>query len=151
MNTEVTDTPLPGAVALPAIGAAFSGGIFAGITLHDDKLHALVLLPDDGDDMEWPDALEFAVLEHAQDFHLRERAHVRDFVEEKRALAGELKLPFDGCLRSGEGAALMAEELALDQGVAHRGSVEGDERALGATGGIVDRVGEEGFAGPGFA
>lgn len=48
------------AIALPAIGAAFSGGIFAGITLHDDKPHALVLLPDDGEVMEWPDALEFA-------------------------------------------------------------------------------------------
>ena len=58
MNVAV-DTPIA-AISLPAIGAAFSGGIFAGITLHEDKLHALVLLPDDGEDMEWPDALEWA-------------------------------------------------------------------------------------------
>lgn len=57
MNAATEAQP---AAALPAIGAAFSGGIFAGITLHDDKLHALVLLPEDGDAMEWPDALEFA-------------------------------------------------------------------------------------------
>jgi len=62
MNTA-TETTLPGVAAvsaLPAIGAAYGGGIFAGITLHEDKLHALVLLADDGEDMEWPDALEFA-------------------------------------------------------------------------------------------
>lgn len=32
---------------LPAIGAAFEGGIFAGITLHNDQRAALVLLPGD--------------------------------------------------------------------------------------------------------
>ncbi len=59
---EVTHpaTAAGGLVALPAIGAAFLGGIFAGITLHDDKPHALILLPEDGDNMEWPDAQEFA-------------------------------------------------------------------------------------------
>lgn len=62
MNTAVADpiTAPVTAIALPAIGEAFLGGIFAGITLHDDKPHALILLPEDGDDMEWPDALEFA-------------------------------------------------------------------------------------------
>ena len=58
MNTAVAE-PIT-AASLPAIGAAFSGGIFAGITLHEDKLHALVLLSEDGEPMEWPDALEFA-------------------------------------------------------------------------------------------
>jgi len=45
---------------LPAIGAYFNGGIFAGITLHEDRAHALVLLSEEGAHMEWPDALEFA-------------------------------------------------------------------------------------------
>ena len=58
MNTAVAE-PIT-AASLPAIGAAFSGGIFAGITLHEDKLYALVLLSEDGEPMEWPDALEFA-------------------------------------------------------------------------------------------
>ena len=32
---------------LPAIGQQYEGGIYAGITLHNDQLHALVLLPGD--------------------------------------------------------------------------------------------------------
>ncbi len=65
MNTAAAEVTHPataagGLVALPAIGAAFLDGIFAGITLHEDKPHALILLPEDGDNMEWPDALEFA-------------------------------------------------------------------------------------------
>ena len=57
MNTAAVATPV---VALPAIGAAFHGGIFAGITLHEDKLHALILLPEESGRLEWPDAIEFA-------------------------------------------------------------------------------------------
>lgn len=61
MNTAtLTPTAAHAATILPAIGAAFSGGIFAGITLHEDRPHALVLLAGDDGDMEWPDALEFA-------------------------------------------------------------------------------------------
>lgn len=58
MNTTVA-TPTT-AIALPAIGEAFSGGIFAGITLHDDKPHALVLLPDVARDINHADATAWA-------------------------------------------------------------------------------------------
>ena len=37
----------PAQRALPAIGAAFEGGLYAGLTLHEGRPHALVLLPGD--------------------------------------------------------------------------------------------------------
>ncbi len=48
------------AVSLPAIGAAYEGGIFAGPTLHEGQLHALVLLPGEAERMNWADAQAFA-------------------------------------------------------------------------------------------
>src|SRR3954471_10082698 len=62
---------------------------------------------------------KLAILERAQDFHLRERAHLGDFIEKESAAVRELEFPFDGLLRAGERTALMPEELALEQGVAH--------------------------------
>jgi len=45
---------------LPAIGAAFEGGTFAGITLHNDQLAALVLMPGDTSRVTWDRAAEVA-------------------------------------------------------------------------------------------
>ena len=50
------------AITLPAIGAEFQGGIFAGITLHDDKATALVLLPGEATDVIWKDAQAMALV-----------------------------------------------------------------------------------------
>ena len=61
----------------------------------------------------------------AQDFYLGQRTHVGDFIEKECTLVGELEFAFDRLLRAGKGAALVTEELALDQGVAHGRSVEG--------------------------
>ncbi|MCR4331887.1 MAG: DUF1566 domain-containing protein [Sulfuricaulis sp.] len=44
---------------LPAIGAAYGGGLYAGLTLLDNRAHALVLLPGD-DELNWKDALAWA-------------------------------------------------------------------------------------------
>lgn len=60
MNTAtLAATTAHAATILPAIGAAFEGGVFAGITLHEDRLHALVLLPGDVSKY-WRDAMTFA-------------------------------------------------------------------------------------------
>ena len=47
------------------------------------------------------EALEFALLQHAQEFDLGGGRHVADFVEEERALVGEFELA--GLARGGAG------------------------------------------------
>ena len=44
------------------------------------------------------------------------------------------------CMRVGEGAALVAEQLALEQGLGDGGAVERDERLAGARAAVVDRA-----------
>ena len=47
--------------ALPALGADFEGGTFAGITTRPDGTHcAVVLLPGKADDLNWKDAKAWA-------------------------------------------------------------------------------------------
>lgn len=46
---------------LPALGAALHGGIFAGLTTRKDGTHcAVVLLPDQGTDLTWKKACNWA-------------------------------------------------------------------------------------------
>ena len=47
--------------SLPALRAPFAGGIFAGITTQKDGTHcAVALLPDQGSNLDWPAATEWA-------------------------------------------------------------------------------------------
>lgn len=43
-----------------AIGAPLKGGIYAGLTIHDNKPHALVLLPGDASNVKWDEAGKWA-------------------------------------------------------------------------------------------
>ena len=61
------------------------------------------------------DALEGPLLHAAQQLGLQRRIEVADLVEEQRAFARGLEAPGAPAGRAGEGAALVAEELALDQ------------------------------------
>jgi hypothetical protein len=45
----------------------------------------------------------------------------------------------------------MAEELAVEEGIAERRGVEGDERSRGAAGRVVNGARQHGLAGPGLA
>ena len=58
------------------------------------------------------DALELALLQHAQQLRLQRRAHRPDFVEEERALVRLLEPALPVGDRAGERAAHVAEELA---------------------------------------
>src|SRR5690606_12485653 len=78
------------------------------------------------------DAPEAHRLEHPEELRLDARAEVADLVEEEGAAVGELEQPSLRGLRVGEGAALVAEELALGELLAERGTVEVDEARLGA-------------------
>ena len=61
------------------------------------------------------DALELALLQHAQQLRLQRGAHRPDFVEEQRALVRLLEPALPGRDRAGERAAHVAEQLRLEQ------------------------------------
>ena len=89
------------------------------------------------------DALDLVLLQHAQELRLHRRADVADLVEEDRAAARLLEeslLLADG---AGEGAAHVAEELALEQRVRERPTVDRDEAGAGAAAVPVQRRRDE--------
>ena len=104
-----------------------------------------------GDRRAAADALDLALLEDAQELRLDLQRQLADLVEEERAPVGQLEEadpPGDG---AGEGALLVAEELALDQPLGDRGAVDRDQRPGGAPAVRVDRAGDELLAGPALA
>ena len=94
-----------------------------------------------------PDALERLLLEHAQHLGLGGRRHVADLVQEQRAPRALLELADAAAVGPGEGALLVAEQLALQQVLRDGGAVEGQERRLGARAVLVDRPGHQLLAG----
>src|SRR5690606_34128621 len=74
-----------------------------------------------------------------------------DLIQEDRALVGELEFSDLAFVRAGEGAFLVAEELALHQRFGNRAAVYGDEFAVLARRIVVDGAGDELFARTVFA
>ena len=97
------------------------------------------------------DAANFLALEHAEQLRLHSERQLTDLVEEHRAAVGALER---ACVRvrgAGEGAALVAEQLALDQVRRDRAAIEHHERALLARRVIVQRLGDQLLADAGLA
>ena len=60
LGKALTGAALPAAAStLPAIGAAWEGGIYAGLSIHENHAVALVLLPGD-EDLPWDAARSWA-------------------------------------------------------------------------------------------
>ena len=76
------------------------------------------------------DALELALLQHAQQLRLQRRAHRPDLVEEQRAPVRLLEPALAGADGAGERAAHVAEQLRLEQRLGNRAAV--DARRSGA-------------------
>src|SRR6266516_1983464 len=75
----------------------------------------------------WPKCTPIANFHHnarfasrSADFYLGKGTHFGDFIQKKRAAVGELEFSLKALLRACESAALMTEQLALEQGVANR-------------------------------
>src|SRR5208282_3673052 len=105
--------------------------IVAELPLGDHPLEIAVRRADDAhidlQRLAAAEPLDDLVLEEAQQLGLHAHRNVADLVEEHRSAVGALDLP-DGLLDSaGEGALLVAEELALEQGLRDRGAIDGDE------------------------
>jgi hypothetical protein len=91
------------------------------------------------------------VLQHAQQLGLQRQVELADLVQEQRAAVGGLDQADLARLRVGEGALLMAEQLALDQVRRQRGAVDFHERGRGARTGVVAGARHQLLAGAGLA
>src|SRR5690606_33497314 len=75
----------------------------------------------------------------------------RELVEAQGAGGGLLDDAAAGAVCAGDGAAGVAEELALEEGLGEACAVDGDEGAASEARCFVDRAGEHSLAGTGFA
>ena len=105
----------------------------------------------DLDRLRAADALELVLLQEAQQLDLDRRRDLADLVEEQRAAVGEREPAVLARHRAGERAALVTEQLALEQRLGERRAVQLDERAVRARRPLVDRVGDELLAGAALA
>ena len=76
------------------------------------------------------DPPEAAGLQEAQELGLQAEVHLGDLVEEQRAAVGEFGRAGAVLRRAGEGAAHMAEDLALHQVFRDGAAIDRDERAV---------------------
>jgi len=87
-----------------------------------------------------PDPTDRARLEHAKEFWLRGEGKLADLVEKQRPPLRRLERSRPRRDRTGERAAGVAEQLALEQRRRHRGAVDRDERLVRARRLIVQRA-----------
>ena len=98
-----------------------------------------------------PKAHHHPLLQHAQQLGLDVGRHRADLVQKQRAAARMLELAVARPERTGEGAGLVAEQLALDQAGGKGGAVDGDEGAAGAAADVVQGAGRHLLADAGVA
>src|SRR5262249_13916311 len=94
--------------------------------------------------------LEFALLQDAQQLDLRLVRDLGDLVQENGAAVGQLEASAAPGDCAGEGALLVAEQLALHQAGREGGAVDLDERLVPALAGRVDGACDQFFAGAGL-
>lgn len=90
-------------------------------------------------------------LQHAQQLDLLCQRHAFDFVEKQRAAGGVFDAADALALGAGEGAAFMAEQLALEDGFRDRRAVQRHERPAGARAEVVQAARHLLLAAAGFA
>src|SRR5208282_333882 len=91
-------------------------------------------------------ALEFALLQHAEKFDLDGGRHVSDFVEKERAFVGEFEFAGLAGGGSGERSFFVAEKFALQQILGDGGAVDFYKWTGSAARFFVDGAGDEIFA-----
>src|SRR5205085_378348 len=83
---------------------------------------------------------KFTVLKNVEQFRLQRRFHLADFVEQKSSIVRLLELPDPGVRRAREGAALVTEELALEELSGKCRAIHLDERPVPSGGSLVNRA-----------
>ena len=101
--------------------------------------------------LERADAVDLSELEDAQQLGLDAERQIADLVEQQHAAVGGLEQAGAVFHRPREGAADVAEQLALEQRLDDRGTVHDDEGLLPAAAGPVQRARRQLLAGAGLA
>ena len=101
----------------------------------------------DAERLDPADPEQLAVLDHAEQPHLDGLAELADLVEEERPEVGLLEPPLALRDRAGEGAALVTEQLGVDELGGHRTAVDAQERLVATLRALVDRAGDDLLAG----
>ena len=129
--------------------------VLAEVPLRDHLLEVAFRAGDDADvdvDRARPaDPLDGAVLDRAQQLDLHRQRHVVDVVEEQRAALRHLEAARLVLDRAGEGAALVPEQLGLDQVLGKQRAADRDERLVAAAARMVQQVGDDFLARPALA
>ena len=98
------------------------------------------------------DGHEFVLVETLEKLGLQVQGHLAQFVQEEGAVCSHLHEPGLALLQGArEGAALVAEELGLEQRFRQGGAVHGDEGAFAALAVLVDELGHHALARARFA
>ena len=80
------------------------------------------------------------ILQHVEQFRLKVRAHLGDFVEKDRALVGEFEFTGLGAMRAGECALFEAEEFGFEKFAGESCAVHFDEGLITALGAQVNHA-----------
>jgi hypothetical protein len=91
------------------------------------------------------------VLEHAQELGLKLQRHLANLVEEDRSAVSRAEEPVARPRRAGEGAALVAEHLGLEQLMRNLRAVDGDESAAAPPRQAMNRPRDDFLAGAALA
>src|SRR5262249_57762945 len=94
---------------------------------------------------------DHVLLKDPAELRLHRDVHLGDLVEEQRAAVRELEAPEPSLERSREGAALVSEDLALDERLGNGRAVDGHEGTQAALGPLVDGPRDQLLAGPALA
>ena len=97
------------------------------------------------------DALNIAILQHAQQFGLQRQRQFADFVEEQRAVIGHLKFAAAVADSPGKCPFHVTEQLALRHALRQRRAVEVHQRVSRPRRTLMHRLRHQLFAGPRFA
>ena len=90
-------------------------------------------------------------LQHAQNFRLRRRRHVADFIEKDRAAVALLEFADALRGRAGERASFVPEQFAFEKVLRNGRAIDGEERLLAALAVMINRAGNQFLAGAAFA
>src|SRR5262249_62179892 len=129
--------------------------VLAKPVLLDRRLQVAVGRRDEAD-VEWhlllaADRTDGPLLERTEELRLERERQVTDLVEQERPavrLDEQTRVRAPGV---GEGAARVAEQLALEERLRHRSAVHADERAAAAAALAMERARDDFLAGPALA
>src|SRR5450759_3953857 len=97
------------------------------------------------------DVAEGRGIQHAEELHLRRQTHLADLVEKQRPAVRHFEEARLRAIGPGERAALVPEQLALQQVFLQRGALDDDERTLAPCAARVQQLGDHLLAGAGLA